>query len=117
MAVGVFEIPPELDAALETISTDPSADGFTILLGLRDLLKKPAAGRALGRTVISFEETLQASEFVEETGLILFNHLAQSYPPFSSLFAAEAVRRQSALASLLRLQDDLRYHRFPPILS
>ncbi len=96
------------DTLISSLGNLPSEEPseFVSALGLRDLLKKPNFGAAWGKTTISFEEALARSEIVEETGMILFRALGAS-------FESEAVRREAALAEVLRLTDDLRYHKLP----
>ena len=76
-------------------------------LKLRDLLKKSGSGSALGKTAISVDDALARAEHVEETGVLLFWSLSE----FNFEFASELDKRKHALAQVLHLTDDLRYHR------
>lgn len=111
-----------LGAAVQPVRTDEQVigsldqligepDEFLRAFGLRDMLKKPGFGTAWGRTTISFEEALARSGIVEETGLILFESLAALCPSWADVLVEQVRLRKSALAALLRLDDDLRYHK------
>jgi len=114
-AVGGIEPEPETETAARSLTTETLPNGdFAQALALRDLLKKPGSGRALARTVISIEEALERSEMVEETGMLLFDHLAAGQQESGATFDAEAERRRAALSAVLRLSDDLRYRRREP---
>jgi hypothetical protein len=81
-------------------------------LMLRDLLKKPGWGIMFGRTVISAEDGLARAQQVEETGIILFMMLERNLTADTrNEMSSELARRKLALANLIRLDDDLRYHR------
>jgi hypothetical protein len=108
------EAEPTLVSAVEGLPEGASDDEPLRALGLRDMLKKSGFGRALGRTAISTVEALQRAEHIEETGVVLFEHLHSIYPSSADIFHAEMIRRLGALAALLKLEDSLRYHRFPP---
>lgn len=108
------EAPQTLLSAAEALADGASDDDLLRALGLHDTLKKAGFGRALGRTAISTVEALQRAQSVEETGVILFEHLQSAYASSSEVFRAELSRRRAALAALLKLEDSLRYHRFPP---
>ena len=108
------EAPPTLLSAAEGLPDGASDDDLLRALGLHDTLKKAGFGRAFGRTAISTLEALQRAQSVEESGVILFEHLQSAYPSSSEVFRAELSRRRAALAALLKLEDSLRYHRFPP---
>ena len=90
------------------------ADEFLAELGLYDALKKPAYGQALGRTTISVEEAVARSESMEQTGAVMFEHLSASFPSLVSIFLNLLQERKQSLAAMLRLDDELRYHRFSP---
>lgn len=107
--------PPDAEAAswLASLPADWPRDSFLSALILRDLLKKPGFGSILGRTTIAFTEALTRAEQVEDTGLLLFSHLATLSPASSSPYPAAFARHQAALAEILRLSDALRYHRLP----
>jgi hypothetical protein len=110
-AVAPVTSEPELmDAAAALPPTAPS--GFLQALALRDPLKKRGYGTAFGRTTISFEEALSRSQWIEETGLLLFSALLEAGAGTAPL-AREITRRREALARLLHVEDASRYHRLP----
>lgn len=113
-AAAPTDSPSALMAAIESLPESASDDDLQRALGLRDTLKKAGFGQAFGRTAISTIEALQRAQSIEETGMILFEHLQAAYPTFTEVFRDELRRRRAALAALLRLEDSLRYHRFPP---
>jgi hypothetical protein len=113
-ATAPSDSPPALMAAIESLPGRASDDDLQRALGLRDTLKKAGFGRAFGRTAISTMEALQRAQSIEETGVLLFEHLQAAYPSFTEVFQAELRHRREALGALLRLEDSLRYHRFPP---
>jgi hypothetical protein len=94
-AAGLREMPEDLLSA------------FT----LRDLIKRPANGRSLGRTAISFEEAISRAQDVEETGLLFFELLGRHLPDLAGLFQTEAEKHRATLADLIRFDDEVRYHR------
>jgi hypothetical protein len=103
-----------LVAALERLPEANSEPEFLSALGLRDSLKKNGFGFAFGRTAISTTEALQRAQFMEETGIVIFERLLAEYPSFAEVFQAELSRRRAALAAMLKLEDSLRYHRLLP---
>jgi hypothetical protein len=100
----------ELDPALLALS-EGAEPGFLGSLKTLDLMKKPTCGFTLGRTTISIDEALHRAMTIEQLGTILFAHLAEEHPLLQHLFAPEMERRKRTLANLLRLHDELRYHR------
>jgi hypothetical protein len=108
------ESPQALIAAAESLPDIASDDDLLPALGLRDALKKAGFGNAFGRTAVSTVEALRRAQSMEETGVLLFDYLQAAYPSLTDVFHAELLRRRAALAALLRLEDSLRYHRFPP---
>jgi hypothetical protein len=88
-------------------------DELLAAFGLLDLLKKPAYGRALGRTVISFEEAAARAQSVEQTGWLLFEVAEKHYPSASEVLHRQSEKHRLILARLIRLGDDARYHRLP----
>ena len=118
-----------MEAAVAPLSTDgelnppPSAqlgeaeDEFLTSLMTLDLMKKPTYGFALGRTTISIDEALDRAMIIEEMGIVLFAHLTEKYGSVQHRFTREMEQRKHTLANLLRLHDELRYHRLSLIPS
>jgi hypothetical protein len=106
-----FKPTAELRLALESLPDAVTANDSFTAMSLRDLLKKPAYGTSLARTVISIHEALKSAAEIEQTGVLLFEHLGKSMPQPLPALELETVRRRAALTGLLRLDDGLRYHK------
>jgi hypothetical protein len=110
-----LETDARFTAVIADLPNETSDNDLLQALGLSSLLKKPGYGRAQGSTAISIMEALQRAQQIEETGLLLWEQLNNAYPIFSDAFAIEIQRHRDALTRLLRFEDSLRYHRFPPL--
>lgn len=113
-AVAPAEATQTLLSEVESLPDGTSDDELLRALRLRDALKKAGFGFAFGRTAISTTDAVQRAQFMEETGVILFEYLQATYPSSAGVFRAELIRRRGYLAALLKLEDSLRYHRFLP---
>ena len=96
--------------AVEQLPATPDGTLLSALM-LRDLLKKSGCGAALARTSISVDDALNNAQRVEEAGVLLFSLLARRENSPANVFGQELAVREKALASLIRLDDELRYHR------
>lgn len=105
-----FAAGSDLMQALEQLPAKPD-DVLLSALMLKDLLKKSGSGAAMARISISVEDALNNAQRVENTGVLLFSPLARCTDSAHSLFAEELAAREGALACLIRLEDELRYHR------
>ncbi len=99
-----------LTRAVEQLPSEPDEVLLSALM-LKDLLKKSGSGVALARTSISVEDALNNAQQVENTGVLLFSQLTRRADSPNNVFAEERATRERALACLIRLDDELRYHR------
>jgi hypothetical protein len=104
------------DSLLQIMDTfvfpDKDAEIFRGLI-LHDLLKKNTFGSASGRTAISYDDALQRSVAIEEFGTLLFRRLCDCAPVPPAPLVAEYEHHVRALASLLELDDQIRYRKGP----
>ena len=110
-AMGSIAMEEALLAAVTALPEVVAVDSFLATLTLKDALKKPAYGLNLAKTTISWEEALERCEGLEETGIILFDELCRAGLDSTGEWAAQAARRREALAAILKIGDDFRYHR------
>ena len=87
------------------------SDELIDALMLLDLLKKRGFGTALGQTTVSVDEAFEHALQIEQTGLVLLSELQTVIGSANSILLRERESRKQALANLIRLNDELRYHR------
>jgi len=88
---------------------DSTADMDALMLD--DLLKKPGVGQQLAKTTTSVRETLKNSERIEMIGYTWFEVLSKQELKNQIGLSALASSRLSCLTNILRLRDEMDFHR------
>jgi hypothetical protein len=92
-------------------SADMAGDALCDALCLTDPFKKGTFGMEYARTVISFEEALERSRRIEEAGVLFFEHLGSEDETSTSVTKQIASFCNVCLINIIKLTDNLRYHK------
>ena len=106
-----FEESDEVLKQIETVEDSVLEEAIPSALLLDDLLKKPTTGQQLAKTVVSIRDILRDSDRIENIGYSLFEILEKQELSLKDLWTDLAKRRQSCLMNVLKLRDDLEFHR------